>query len=36
MKLSSRNLNPSSYPLYPISIYTCEVTIAPQILILVK
>ena len=31
VKLSSRDLNSDSYPLYSISTYTCRVTIAPRV-----
>ena len=31
MNLSSRDLNPSPYPLHPTSTYTCEVTIVPRV-----
>ena len=31
VKLPPRDLNPGLYPPYPISTYTCEVTITPRV-----
>jgi len=31
VKLSPGDLNPSPYPLYPTSTYTCRVTTAPRV-----